>query len=71
MQLVQGEKLALESTDVDGWIDKFRGFAAVQLIDLDATMATGNNDALVRYISGRLPCRVGGGVRSATRAPRT
>lgn len=68
MQLVQGETLALESTDVDGWIDKFRGFAAVQLIDLDAAMATGSNDALVRYISGKLPCRVGGGVRSAARA---
>jgi len=68
VQLVQGEKLALESTDVDGWIAKFKGFKAVQLIDLDAAMATGNNDALVRYIAARLPCRVGGGVRSAARA---
>jgi phosphoribosylformimino-5-aminoimidazole carboxamide ribonucleotide (ProFAR) isomerase len=31
-------------------------------------MATGNNDALVRYVCSKLPCRVGGGVRSATRA---
>ncbi len=68
VQLVQGEKLALESTDVDGWIEKFRGFKAVQLIDLDAAMALGNNDALVRYVAARLPCRVGGGVRSAVRA---
>jgi phosphoribosylformimino-5-aminoimidazole carboxamide ribotide isomerase len=68
VQLVQGEKLALESSDVDGWIAKFRGFKAVQLIDLDAAMATGNNDALVRYIASKLPCRVGGGVRSAARA---
>lgn len=68
VQLVQGEKLALESTDVDGWIDRFRGFKAVQLIDLDAAMAIGNNDTLVRYIAARLPCRVGGGVRSAARA---
>ena len=68
VQLVQGETLAVESTDVDGWIAKFRGFPAVQLIDLDAAMATGNNDTLVRYIAERLPCRVGGGVRSATRA---
>ena len=36
VQLVQGEKLAVESTDVDGWIAKFKGFPAVQLIDLDA-----------------------------------
>ena len=68
VQLVQGEKLALESTDVDGWIEKFRGYDAVQLIDLDAAMAAGNNDALVRYIAARLPCRVGGGVRTAARA---
>jgi phosphoribosylformimino-5-aminoimidazole carboxamide ribotide isomerase len=68
VQLVQGEKLAVESNDVDGWIEKFKGFPAVQLIDLDAAMAIGNNDALVRYIAARLPCRVGGGVRSASRA---
>ena len=68
VQLVQGESLALESTDVDGWIDRFRGFPVVQLIDLDAAMALGNNDALVRYIAAALPCRVGGGVRSTARA---
>ena len=68
VQLVQGEKLALESHDVDGWIARFRGFPAVQLIDLDAAMAAGNNDALVRYIASKLPCRVGGGVRTAARA---
>lgn len=68
VQLVQGERLAVESTDVDGWIDRFRGFPAVQLIDLDAAMAAGHNDTLVRHIASRLPCRVGGGVRSAQRA---
>jgi phosphoribosylformimino-5-aminoimidazole carboxamide ribotide isomerase len=68
VQLVQGEKLALESHDVDGWIERFRGFPAVQLIDLDAAMAAGNNDALVRYIAAKLPCRVGGGVRTSARA---
>lgn len=68
VQLVQGEKLALESNDVDGWIGRFKAFPAVQLIDLDAAMAVGNNDTLVRYIAARLPCRVGGGVRSAARA---
>ncbi len=68
VQLVQGEKLALESSDVDGWIERFASFPAVQLIDLDAAMAVGNNDALVRYIAARLPCRVGGGIRTAARA---
>jgi phosphoribosylformimino-5-aminoimidazole carboxamide ribonucleotide (ProFAR) isomerase len=53
---------------VDGWIARFRGFPAVQLIDLDAAKGTGNNDPLVRYVASALPCRVGGGVRSAARA---
>jgi phosphoribosylformimino-5-aminoimidazole carboxamide ribotide isomerase len=68
VQLVQGEKLAIESSDFDGWIEKFSQFPKVQLIDLDAAMSRGNNDALVKQIAGRLPCRVGGGVRSVRRA---
>jgi phosphoribosylformimino-5-aminoimidazole carboxamide ribotide isomerase len=68
VQLVQGEKLAVESNDVDGWIERFRKFPAIQLIDLDAAMSVGTNDALVRQIAAALPCRVGGGVRSVGRA---
>jgi phosphoribosylformimino-5-aminoimidazole carboxamide ribotide isomerase len=68
VQLVQGEKVAVESSDLDGWIERFAKFSAVQLIDLDAAMGIGTNDALVRQISARLPCRVGGGVRSVGRA---
>jgi phosphoribosylformimino-5-aminoimidazole carboxamide ribotide isomerase len=68
VQLVQGEKLAVESSDLDGWIERFSKFPAVQLIDLDAAMSVGTNDALVRLVASRLPCRVGGGVRSVGRA---
>lgn len=68
VQLVQGEKLALESSDLDGWIARFSRFPAIQLIDLDAAMGTGTNDVLVREVAARLPCRVGGGVRSVGRA---
>ena len=68
VQLVQGERLALESDDLDGWIEKFSTFPAVQLIDLDAAMGLGTNDQLVRYIATRLPVRVGGGIRSVGRA---
>lgn len=68
VQLVQGEKLAIASDDLDGWIAKFSAFPKVQLIDLDAAMSKGNNDALVKAIAARLPCRVGGGVRSVRRA---
>lgn len=68
VQLVQGEKLAVESNDVEAWISRFSGYPKVQLIDLDAAKAEGRNDALVREICGRLPCRVGGGIRSIERA---
>ena len=68
VQLVQGEKLAIESDDLDGWIERFAKFPKIQLIDLDAAMGVGTNDALVRKVAARLPCRVGGGIRSVGRA---
>ena len=68
VQLVQGEKVAIESNDLDGWIERFARFPAIQLIDLDAALGTGTNDELVRHVSTRLPCRVGGGIRSVGRA---
>jgi phosphoribosylformimino-5-aminoimidazole carboxamide ribotide isomerase len=40
----------------------------VQLIDLDAAMGKGDNAQIVSSICGRLPCRVGGGIRSVERA---
>lgn len=64
VQLVQGERLAIERDDLDVWIERFRPFPRVQLIDLDAAMNTGTNTALVRSICAQLPCRVGGGLRT-------
>jgi phosphoribosylformimino-5-aminoimidazole carboxamide ribotide isomerase len=68
VQLVQGERLALEDPDLDGWIARFAGFAKLQLIDLDAAIGTGSNDALVRHACRERPCRVGGGIRTIDRA---
>ena len=67
VQLVQGEKLRLAFDDFEYWIEKFSRFPLVQLIDLDAAMRQGDNAELVERICGRLPCQVGGGVRSAER----
>jgi phosphoribosylformimino-5-aminoimidazole carboxamide ribotide isomerase len=64
VQLVQGERKALEFEDFDEWVARFSSFPLIQLIDLDAALGTGNNRALVREFAGRLPCQVGGGVRS-------
>jgi phosphoribosylformimino-5-aminoimidazole carboxamide ribotide isomerase len=68
VQLVQGQRLALSFDDVFEWVERFAGFPRVQLIDLDGALGTGANDDLVRAICARLPCRVGGGIRDATRA---
>lgn len=68
VQLVQGERLAIATDDVDGWVGKFDRFPKVQLIDLDAAKNKGDNRAMVSAICGRLPCRVGGGIRSLERA---
>lgn len=68
VQLIQGEQLAIATDDIDLWMRRFSSFPVVQLIDLDAAMGRGDNDALVRRIAAALPCRVGGGVRSIARA---
>jgi phosphoribosylformimino-5-aminoimidazole carboxamide ribotide isomerase len=68
VQLVQGERLAIEAPDAEPWIQRFSRFSRVQLIDLDAARGRGDNAAIVRAICRRLPCRVGGGIRSVERA---
>ncbi|HJR60030.1 MAG TPA: HisA/HisF-related TIM barrel protein [Vicinamibacterales bacterium] len=70
VQLVQGETLAVESSEIDLWVGRFRGRSKIQLIDLDAAKGQGDNRALVERICAELPCRVGGGVRSIERAHR-
>jgi phosphoribosylformimino-5-aminoimidazole carboxamide ribotide isomerase len=65
VQLVQGEKLKLSFDDFDYWIERFGKYPLVQLIDLDAAMRQGENRELIEMICKRLPCQVGGGLRSA------
>ena len=64
VQLVQGEKKALEFEDFEPWIERFSKYPLVQLIDLDAAIGTGSNRALLEQFTHRLPCQVGGGIRS-------
>ena len=70
VQLVQGEKLRLAFDDFEFWIEKFSTYPLVQLIDLDAAMRQGDNSGLVAQIAQRLPCQVGGGIRSVAKAAR-
>ena len=68
VQLVQGERLAIEAPSPEPWIERFSRFPRVQLIDLDAARGRGDNAAVVAEICRRLPCRVGGGIRTVERA---
>lgn len=65
VQLVQGKMLKLAFDDFEYWIERFAKYPLVQLIDLDAAMRQGDNQALVEMICERLPCQVGGGLRTA------
>jgi phosphoribosylformimino-5-aminoimidazole carboxamide ribotide isomerase len=65
VQLVKGEKLKLAFDNFEYWIERFSKYPLVQLIDLDAAMRQGENRALIEMICKRLPCQVGGGLKTA------
>jgi phosphoribosylformimino-5-aminoimidazole carboxamide ribotide isomerase len=65
VQLVQGEKLKLAFDDFEYWIERFLKYPVVQLIDLDAAMRQGENRKLIEMFCKRLPCQVGGGLKTA------
>ena len=68
VQLVQGEKKALEFENFSYWIKRFANYPLVQLIDLDAAMGRSGNHQLIAMACKQLPCQVGGGIRSIERA---
>jgi phosphoribosylformimino-5-aminoimidazole carboxamide ribotide isomerase len=68
VQLVQGERKALEFENFEYWIERFSAYPLVQLIDLDAAMGHGGNRELIAMICKRLPCQTGGGIRDVGRA---
>jgi phosphoribosylformimino-5-aminoimidazole carboxamide ribotide isomerase len=74
VQLVHGRKRELAVADVFGLLRKFRKYAWLHIIDLDAAMGKGRNDGLVRELCGSarkdfgMKVRVGGGIRTVSRA---
>ena len=68
VQLIGGETKALEREDSLAMLDEFAGFPEIQVIDLDAALGRGSNDAIVRALCARAACRVGGGMRTVERA---
>lgn len=67
VQLVQGREKALEGPSPEEMLEKFAGFRAIQVIDLDAAIGSGENERLVAFLCRHANCRVGGGVRTVDR----
>lgn len=68
VQLVQGREKALEGAPPEEMLRQFAPFPEIQVIDLDAALGCGSNDAIVEFLAGRAKTRVGGGVRTVDRA---
>jgi len=74
VQLVHGRKRELAVGDVLGLLERFSHYQWLHVIDLDAAMRKGHNNALVRQLCSearrkyKMKVRVGGGIRTVTRA---
>jgi phosphoribosyl-ATP pyrophosphohydrolase len=70
VQLVGGEKLAIEAGDPAPIADRFGRVGEIAVIDLDAALGTGSNADLIAPLCARHDCRVGGGIRDEATARR-
>ena len=68
VQLVQGREKALEGAPPLEMLERFSGFPVIQVIDLDAALGKGENNAIVESLASRARIRAGGGVRTPERA---
>ena len=68
VQLVGGEKKALEAGDPRPLARKFRVAGEIAVIDLDRALGSGSNAEQIRELLAIAPCRVGGGIRDVDTA---
>ncbi len=68
VQLVQGREKVLEAAPPLETLARFSGFPVIQVIDLDAALGRGENNAIVELLASRARIRAGGGVRTPERA---
>ena len=57
VQLVQGEKKALEFDNFQYWIERFLDYPVVQVIDLDAAIGGGSNTSWCGVSASACPAR--------------
>lgn len=70
VQLIGGRELALEAGDPRPLAERFRRLGDIAIVDLDAALGRGSNEAIIRDLLPLANCRVGGGIRSADAALR-
>ncbi len=70
VQLIGGDKRAIEAGDPVPIAEKFRLAGEIAVIDIDAARGTGSNAHLVEKLIRIAPCRVGGGIRDVDTALR-
>jgi len=68
VQLIGGKEKALSAGDPRPLAEKFGRIGEIAVIDLDAALGTGSNEATIRDLLPMAKCRVGGGIRSVERA---
>lgn len=70
VQLRQGKEKVLEKENVLELAKYYSRFGEISVIDLDAAMNKGDNEALIKEICKIAHCRVGGGIRDIEKAKR-
>lgn len=68
VQLIGGKEKALDAGDPRPIATSFGRVGEIAVIDLDAAMGTGDNQALIQDVLPLARCRVGGGIRSVEKA---
>ncbi len=64
VQLIGGEKKAIDAGDPFPIAERFSVAGELAVIDLDAAMGKGDNKALIKKLVTQYRCRVGGGIRT-------